>query len=378
MDRGDIRRALERPRSERAKVTLGDVSRLFPRRTAVSRLAAPAPDGEPVERRVVVVTGASAGVGRAVAQAFAARGDAVGLIARDAVALEEVAAEVESRGGRALVLPLDVANADAVETAAARIEAELGPIDVWVNNAMTSVFAPVMETTAEEYRRVTEVTYLGYVHGTLSALRRMRPRDSGVVVQVGSALAYRSIPYQSAYCAAKHAINGFTESLRSELLADGSKVRVTLVQLPAVNTPQFEWVRSRLPGRAQPVPPIYQPEVVAEGIVWAAEHDRRELVIGFPAELAIIADKVAPGIADRYLAKTGWDSQQAEEPADPDRADNLYEPVKGLHATHGRFDDIAKDRSPHLWWTTRVGALPTVGALAALGAVGLAALRRGR
>jgi len=377
MDRSGIRRAIDRPRSERPRVRLGDVSRLFPRR-ADPRAARDSPSVVPGERRVVVITGASAGVGRAVAHAFAQRGDAIALIARDALALEETAHEVESRGGRALVLPLDVAEADAVEAATARIEAELGPIDIWVNNAMVSVFAPVIETTAEEYRRVTEVTFLGYVHGTLSALRRMRPRNRGVIVQVGSALAYRAIPLQSAYCAAKHAINGFSESLRSELLHDGSHVRVTQVQLPAVNTPQFDWVRSRLPGRAQPMPPIYQPEVVAEGIVWAAEHDRRELVIGLSADLAILADKIAPGLLDRYLGRSGVGGQQTDEPADPDRPDNLYQPVPGGHATRGRFDDRAKSSSAHLWWTTRLGALRTLGIGAAVAGLAALAVRRGR
>jgi NAD(P)-dependent dehydrogenase (short-subunit alcohol dehydrogenase family) len=370
----NVGRALRRPRSQRRQIRLGDVARLMPRAGLTSRS-----DGAPAKRggRVVVITGASAGVGRAVAHAFAARGDRIALIARDAVALEEAAQEVVSRGGQALVLPLDVADADAVETAAARIEAELGPIDIWVNNAMVSVFSPVREMTAGEYRRVTEVTYLGYVHGTLSALRRMLRRDRGVIVQVGSALAYRAIPLQSAYCAAKHAINGFTESLRSELIHDGSHVRVTQVQLPAVNTPQFDWVRSRLAGRAQPVPPIYQPEVIAEGIVWAAEHDRRELVIGLSADMAILGDKVAPNLVDRYLARTGVGGQQADEPEDPDRPDNLFAPVSGLHGTRGRFDDQAKTSSRHLWWSTRVGPLGTAAAGAAVGLAALA-VRRAR
>ena len=374
----DVQRALRRPRSKRRGIRLGDVSRLMPTAAKGSRREpAAAGAADEASGRVVVVTGASAGVGRAVAHAFARRGDRVALIARDRAALEEAAAEVAAAGGQSLVLPLDVSDADAVEAAAARIEAELGPVDIWVNNAMVSVFSPVREMTADEYRRVTEVTYLGYVHGTLSALRRMLPRDRGVIVQVGSALAYRAIPLQSAYCAAKHAINGFSESLRSELIHDGSRVRVTQVQLPAVNTPQFDWVRSRLSGRAQPVPPIYQPEVIAEGIVWAAEHDRRELVIGLSADMAILGDKIAPDLVDRYLARTGFEGQQTDEPDDPDRPDNLYDPVPGLHRTHGRFDDTAKPSSRHLWWTTRVGPLRTAAAGAAVGLAALA-VRRSR
>ena len=325
---------------------------------------------------MVVVTGASAGVGRAVAHAFADRGDSVALIARDALALEEVAHEVESRGGRSLVLPLDVSNADAVEAAAAGVEAELGPIDVWVNNAMVSVFSPVREMTADEYRRVTEVTYLGYVHGTLSALRRMLPRDRGVIVQVGSALAYRAIPLQSAYCAAKHAINGFSESLRTELLHDGSSVRVTQVHLPAVNTPQFDWVRSRLPGRAQPVPPIYQPEVAAEAIVWASEHTRREVSVGFPTVAALLGDKIAPGLLDHYLARTNYEAQQTDQPVEPNRRDNLWLPVGGDHGAHGVFDDRAQTSSPQ-WWLTTHRALVAAAAGVA-GSLGAVALRRRR
>jgi len=384
MNRSDILRALRRPRTERPRIRLGNVDRLFPggrgEPAVTARTGARGSKGlsGPAERQVVVVTGASAGVGRAVAHAFADRGDSVALIARDALALEEVAHEVESRGGRSLVLPLDVSNADAVEAAAAGVEAELGPIDVWVNNAMVSVFSPVREMTADEYRRVTEVTYLGYVHGTLSALRRMLPRDRGVIVQVGSALAYRAIPLQSAYCAAKHAINGFSESLRTELLHDGSSVRVTQVHLPAVNTPQFDWVRSRLPGRAQPVPPIYQPEVAAQGIVWAADHDRRELVIGLSADMAILGQKVAPDLLDRYLGRTGFQAQQADEAEAPGRPDNLFAPVSGLHRTHGRFDDRAKASSRHLWWSTRMGPLPTAVIGAAVGGLAVLGLARRR
>jgi NAD(P)-dependent dehydrogenase (short-subunit alcohol dehydrogenase family) len=316
---------------------------------------------------VVVITGASAGVGRATARAFAARGASVGLIARGTDGLEAARAEVEALGGKALVLPLDVADAAAVDAAAERVEETLGPIDVWVNNAMVSVFAPIIETTAEEFRRVTEVTYLGYVHGTIAALKRMGSRDRGTIVQVGSALAYRAIPLQAAYCAAKHAISGFTESLRSELLHDQSRIHVTEVHLPAVNTPQFDWSRAKLPGQPQPVPPIFQPEMAAGAIVWAAEHRRRELWVGWPTMKAIVVDKLIPGLADRYLARYGYDSQQTAEPIQPDRRDNLFEPLPGDHGAHGRFDELAKPTSPALWLAQNRGALLGV-AGAAVGA----------
>ena len=302
---------------------------------------------------VVVVTGASAGVGRAVARAFAEQGASVGLLARGRDGLDAAAKEVDAAGGRALATPADVANADVVEEAAARIEAELGPIDVWVNNAMVSVFSPVAELTAEEVRRVTEVTYLGYVHGTLSALHRMRGRG-GTIVQVGSALAYRAIPLQAAYCGAKHAIEGFTESLRCELAHERSRVRVSMVQLPAVNTPQFDWVRSRLPGRPQPVPPIFQPEVAARAIVWAAEHAPREIKVGWPTVSAVFLNRIVPGLLDRYLAAKGYAAQQADEPVEPDRVDNLDAPRPGDHGAHGRFDAEARDSSWQL--TARLAA----------------------
>src|SRR5438094_1601436 len=256
--------------------------------------------------RVVVITGASAGIGRAAARAFARDGAKIGLLARGVDGLEAAKEEVENLGGTALVLSADVANAGQVEAAAVNVEQQFGPIEVWVNNAMASVFSPLKQMTAEEFRRVTEVTYLGCVHGTLAALKRMLPRDSGVIVQVGSALAYRGIPLQSAYCAAKHAVEGFCDSLRSELLHDDSAVRVTMVQLPALNTPQFDWVKSRLLGRAQPVPPIFQPEVAADAIVWAAHHDRRELYVGFPTGRAIVGNSLAPGFGERNLAHTGY------------------------------------------------------------------------
>jgi NAD(P)-dependent dehydrogenase (short-subunit alcohol dehydrogenase family) len=324
---------------------------------------------EKTRPEVVVVTGASAGVGRAVVREFARRGAHVALIARGLDGLEGARREVESLGGRALVLPLDVSDAEAVERAAESAESELGPIDVWVNNAMLSVFSPVSEMTPEEYRRVTEVTYLGYVYGTLAALKRMRVRDRGCIVQVGSALAYRGIPLQSAYCAAKHAVQGFMDSLHAELLHEGSGVRVTMVQLPAVNTPQFDWTKSRMPRRAQPVPPIFQPEVAARAVYWAAHNERRELYVGWPTVKAIVGDKLAPGLADRYLARSGYDAQQSDEPAPPDRADNLWEPLPGDHGAHGRFDERSADASPQLWAAThRGGLLALAGAGLLLGA----------
>lgn len=307
----------------------------------------------------VMITGASAGIGRATAIAFARRGDRVGLIARGSAGLEGAANDVERAGGRALPLQVDVGDADAVDAAASRFEEAYGPIDVWVNNAMASVFSPVKEMTASDYKRVTEVTYLGVVHGTLTALRRMLPRNTGSIVQVGSALAYRGIPLQSAYCAAKHAIQGFCDSLRAELLHDGSAVRVTMVQLPAMNTPQFEWVKSRLSRRARPVPPIYAPEIAADAIVWASERGRREVYVGLPTAVAITGNKVAAGLGDRYLARTGFDSQQTRELEDPDRPDNLWRPVDDIRdfGVHGRFSARAKRRSWQLWMTEHRGGL---------------------
>ncbi|MFL6299841.1 MAG: SDR family oxidoreductase [Terriglobales bacterium] len=325
--------------------------------------------------KVAVITGASAGVGRATVRAFAKAGYEIGLIARGEDGLRGAAREVEEAGGRALVLPLDVADAEAVEAAAATVERELGPIDVWVNNAMLSVFSPVKEMKAEEYERVTQVTYLGFVYGTLAALRRMLPRDRGAIVQVGSALAHRSIPLQSAYCGAKHAIAGFTQSLRCELLHDGSKVKVSLVNLPAMNTPQFGWVKSRLPRKPQPVPPIYQPEIAADAILWAARHNPREMLVGEPTVAAVVGEKFIPGILDHYLGRSGYNSQQTDEPVSPDREDNLWKPVPGDHGPHGTFGARAHDFSGQVWLSTHRYKLLALGIggglLAAAGAAGL-------
>ena len=323
--------------------------------------------------RTVVVTGASAGVGRATAVAFGRRGDRVALIARGEEGLAAAANDVEAAGGRALVLPCDVSDAEAVESAAARVEAELGPIDVWVNDAMVAVLAFVHETDAADVRRVTEVTYLGYVYGTLAALRRMRPRDRGVIVQVGSALSYRAIPLQASYCGAKFAIRGFTDALRTELLHEGSGVRVTMVQLPGLNTPQFTWVRTTLRRHPRPVPPVYQPEVAAEAIVHAAEHPRRELWVGANTVAVIVGSKLAPALADRYLARTNVKAQQTERPLEPGRPDYLYGPL-GDRGAHGPFDDEAKASSLQLELVKRRRAIGVGVALVAAAALARRAL----
>jgi short-subunit dehydrogenase len=317
---------------------------------------------------VVVITGAGAGVGRAVVREFAKRKASIGLLSRGADRLEAARREVEERGGRALALPTDVADAQAVERAAQRVEDELGPINLWVNVAMTTVFAPFHEITPEEFKRATEVTYLGFVYGTMSALKRMRPRNSGTIVQVGSALAYRSIPLQSAYCGAKHAIIGFTDSIRSELMHDNIDVHLTCVHLPAMNTPQFSWCRTKLPRQPQPVPPIYEPEIAAQAIYWAAHHRRREVYVGFPTVKAIYGQEVVPGLADRYLSENGYDAQQTDEPVPPDRRDNLFEPVPGDWAARGIFTGRAKTFSIQTWMDLHRGTVA-----AAMGGLGVLA-----
>jgi short-subunit dehydrogenase len=353
---------------------------------------------------VVVITGASAGVGRATVCAFARRGAHIGLLARGQAGLEGAKADVERLGGKALILPTDTSNADQVEAAAEAVEREFGPIDVWVNDAMCSVFSPVKEMTASDYKRVTDVTYLGYIHGTLSALKRMLPRDRGAIIQVGSALAYRGIPLQSAYCAGKHAVQGFCDSLRSELIHDHSNVKLTMVQMPALNTPQFDWVKSRLPRKAQPVPPIYQPEVAAEAIYHAAHHFRREWYVGFSTCVAIVGNKMLPALGDWYLGRQGYDAQQYDGKRDPNQPNNLESPVDENkdHGAHGDFDDRAMDYSLQVWadqgrdWILLAGAAGAlcdacnhgVGkawrgglaglALGALATVGLAALNQRR
>lgn len=319
---------------------------------------------------VAVVTGASAGIGRATALAFARAGFAVALLAREPARLEDAAVEIRTAGGRAAAFPADVADADRVDAVAEEVERSLGPIVVWVNNAMATMFARFEDMTADEFARVAAVTYLGAVNGTRAALKRMKPRDRGVIVQVGSALSYRSIPLQSAYCGAKAGVRGFTDSVRSELIHDRSRVRITMVHLSAFNTPQFDWARSRRPCRLQPVPPIFQPELAAKAILWAARHDRREHWIGWPAIKAIVSTRLTPGWGDRLAARLAWDGQETDETART-RPDNLFDPVPGNFSARGRFDDRARQRMPALWisqhrWPLTI-AVAALGLLAIVG-----------
>jgi NAD(P)-dependent dehydrogenase (short-subunit alcohol dehydrogenase family) len=320
------------------------------------------------KKQVVVVTGASAGVGRAIVREFAKEGADVALIARGKDGLEGASKEVESHGGRALMLPVDVADAEAIDRAAQEIEEKLGPIDVWVNNAMNSVFALIKDMEPSEYKRVTEVTYLGQVYGTLSAYRRMRVRNRGSIVFVGSALAYRGIPLQSAYCAAKHAIAGFYDSFRAELMHEKSQIKTCMVHLPAMNTTQFGFVRSKLPYKPRPMGTIFAPEVAARAVAFASEHNRREIHVGGPTVTTIVGNKIVPGVADWHLARTGISGQLTDEPEDPNRKDNLWDPIPGDHGAHGPFTDESRSFSLQLWATQNRTAL------AGLGFAGLAVL----
>ena len=319
-----------------------------------------------LQDQVVVITGGTAGVGRAAAEAFARQGARVAVLARDPQRLATTARELEGLGTRALGIPVDVADPQQVENAARQVEEQLGPIDIWVNGAMTTVFAPFQEMTADDFRRVTEVAYLGFVYGTMAALKRMLPRDRGVIVQIGSALSDRSIPLQSAYCGAKHGIRGFTDSIRCELIHDNSNVHITMVQLPGMNTPQFDWCKSQMPRRAQPVPPIYQPEVAADAIVYAATHRRRELYVGWPTVEAMWGNKFIAGWLDRYLARTNYQAQQTDGAENPSRPNNLWQSVPGDFGAHGRFDDRARTRSVQVWAAEHIGWYRAAAGLAAL------------
>jgi NAD(P)-dependent dehydrogenase (short-subunit alcohol dehydrogenase family) len=313
-------------------------------------------------------------VGRAIVNEFADHGAHIGLISRNRERLEGAQRYVEERGGKALVLACDTAHPDQIESAAEEVENKLGPIDVWVNCAMVTIFAPFLEIKPEEFKRSTEVTYLGFVWGTMAALRRMKPRDRGTIVQVGSALAYRSIPLQSPYCGAKHAMVGFTDSLRCELIHDKSNVHLTVVHLPAVNTPQFSWCRTRLPRHPAPVGPIYEPEIPARAVYWAAHHRRREVFVGEPTAKAIYGQDIAPGYADRYLAKNGYDAQMTEQPIAPDRPDNLFDTVPGPYGAHGIFSDRAKNFSLQNWANLHRGVVSAIGA--GVAALAFAIVRR--
>ena len=319
--------------------------------------------------KIVVVTGAGAGVGRATVEEFAKQGYDVALLSRDPGRLAKAAADVRSYGVRALAIPTDVADADAVEAAAEKVESELGPIDVWVNVAMATVFAPVHKLTAQEVERGTKVTYLGQVHGMMAALKRMRMRDRGTIINVGSALAYRSVPLQSIYCGAKFAIRGFTDALRSEIIHDGLNIHITMVDLPAINTPQFDWALNKMGRKAKPVAPIFQPEVPARAIVFAATHHRRDIWLGIPTIKAILANRIAPGLIDKYLAKTGYSGQLSDQRLPDDAPSNLFEPVPGNYGAHGRFDSRATnttwtmftDRHRTAFWAGAAGLIGLVG-----------------
>jgi NAD(P)-dependent dehydrogenase (short-subunit alcohol dehydrogenase family) len=360
---------------QREEYGLMDVRLTFESKSGILQIVASACMSRKVimpKALVVVVTGSSAGLGRAIAHGFAKRGASVGLIARNPEALNAAKEECEALGGKALALPTDVSDSPAVEAAASRVEEEFGPIDIWVNDAMVSVFSPVKEMEASDYKRVTDVLYLGFVHGTLAALRRMLPRDRGTIIQIGSALSYRSIPLQSAYCACKHAINGFTDSLRCELHHDNSNVKLTAVQMPAMNTTQFDWVKNRMPNNPQPVPPIFEPELTAEVVVAAglAKQPRREYWVGSPTVMAIVGQKFIPGLLDWYLGKTGYKSQQIpNDPKDPNTPDNLYSYVPGTHSTRGKFTDRSSATSAEIFASLHLGAV-ALGAAVALTALG--------